>query len=92
MGDIFFIYVKFTITPVLVEHNAPIRLQIKMPKPYSLGTLTPLVINIITNLVGLAKKVNLCPRNKKHKQEHESMHLNKSEIFTAEDDDCLMID
>lgn len=78
MGADFFIYVRFMITHVLVEHNTPIRLQIKMPKPYSLGTLTPLVIKIITNLAGLTKKVNLCPQNKKHIQEHESIYLNKS--------------
>ena len=42
----------------LKQRDTPIRLQIKRSKPFYLSTMTPLVINHVTNLVDLAKKAN----------------------------------
>jgi hypothetical protein len=38
-------------------------------QPYNLSTITPLVINHVTDPVDLIKKANLWLRNEEHKQE-----------------------
>ena len=98
------IFSQVMLTMVLKEHDTPIRPQIKRPKPYNLSTMTPLVINCVTNQVDLTKKANPYLRNEEHKQELKSMQLNwesqTTEVWlrsrkwalTTENGDCSKTD
>jgi hypothetical protein len=55
----FLIFCQVMITIVWVEHDTLIWLQIKRLEPCNLSTITPVVINHVTNRVDLAKKANL---------------------------------
>jgi len=76
MGTGFPIFHQMMVTIVYVEHNTAIQLQIKRPEPYNLSTMTPLIINCVTNPVDLSKKANPGLRNTEHEQELESTQLN----------------
>ena len=68
------IFCQVMITIVLVEHDIPIRLQLKKKSnPAILAPQTPLVINRVTKPVDLAKKANPSMRSEEHEQELESM-------------------
>ena len=69
------IFRQVMVTIVVTENDTDPASDRKI-EPYNLSTTAPLVINRVMDQVDLAKKANLCLRNKEHNQEQERTQPN----------------